>query len=277
MFGNPRGHLISTIRGGNNSIFSVLKVGFWLKGSYVRICGSSEIGPRMTVLTLRAKLKLYVGQFRPGGALSGTAEINVLKRLGVHVENIAPIWKQQVDMLGFCLWLAFWLGFIQNIPLSSAVQKDAAQVGWRPRMHLCASRSVAGAYLLLPQSMLGYISMTLNIKRVQKKKKKSFFRSHRAQLEREARWTAWTEAFTVGIVLARCKPRPRAHIYRPKLSFVYLWKTNLRKNKPPAVPSANLSSTQTPHLLWASLQLPNIFKNGSKTTSKRWRLVSAEK
>lgn len=172
MFGNPRGHLISTIRGGNNSIFSVLKVGFWLKGSYVRICGSSEIGPRMTVLTLRAKLKLYVGQFRPGGALSGTAEINVLKRLGVHVENIAPIWKQQVDMLGFCLWLAFWLGFIQNIPLSSAVQKDAAQVGWRPRMHLCASRSVAGAYLLLPQSMLGYISMTLNIKRVQKKKKK---------------------------------------------------------------------------------------------------------
>lgn len=170
MFGNPRGHLISTIRGGNNSIFSVLKVGFWLKGSYVRICGSSEIGPRMTVLTLRAKLKLYVGQFRPGGALSGTAEINVLKRLGVHVENIAPIWKQQVDMLGFCLWLAFWLGFIQNIPLSSAVQKDAAQVGWRPRMHLCASRSVAGAYLLLPQSMLGYISMTLNIKRVQKKK-----------------------------------------------------------------------------------------------------------
>lgn len=172
MFGNPRGHLISTIRGGNNSIFSVLKVGFWLKGSYVRICGSSEIGPRMTVLTLRAKLKLYVGQFRPGGALSGTAEINVLKRLGVHVENIAPIWKQQVDMLGFCLWLAFWLGFIQNIPLSSAVQKDAAQVGWRLRMHLCASRSVAGAYLLLPQSMLGYISMTLNIKRVQKKKKK---------------------------------------------------------------------------------------------------------
>lgn len=170
MFGNPRGHLISTIRGGNNSIFSVLKVGFWLKGSYVRVCGSSEIGPRMTVLTLRAKLKLYVGQFRPGGALSGTAEINVLKRLGVHVENIAPIWKQQVDMLGFCLWLAFWLGFIQNIPLSSAVQKDAAQVGWRPRMHLCASRSVAGAYLLLPQSMLGYISMTLNIKRVQKKK-----------------------------------------------------------------------------------------------------------
>lgn len=131
MFGNPRGHLISTIRGGNNSIFSVLKVGFWLKGSYVRVCGSSEIGPRMTVLTLRAKLKLYVGQFRPGGALSGTAEINVLKRLGVHVENIAPIWKQQVDMLGFCLWLAFWLGFIQNIPLSSAVQKDAAQVGWR--------------------------------------------------------------------------------------------------------------------------------------------------
>lgn len=114
MFGNPRGHLISTIRGGNNSIFSVLKVGFWLKGSYVRICGSSEIGPRMTVLTLRAKLKLYVGQFRPGGALSGTAEINVLKRLGVHVENIAPIWKQQVDMLGFCLWLAFWLGFIQK-------------------------------------------------------------------------------------------------------------------------------------------------------------------
>lgn len=172
MFGNPRGHLISTIRGGNNSIFSVLKVGFWLKGSYVRICGSSEIGPRMTVLTLRAKLKLYVGQFRPGGALSGTAEINVLKRLGVHVEILLPFGNSRWTCLDFCLWLAFWLGFIQNIPLSSAVQKDAAQVGWRLRMHLCASRSVAGAYLLLPQSMLGYISMTLNIKRVQKKKKK---------------------------------------------------------------------------------------------------------
>lgn len=114
MFGNPRGHLISTIRGGNNSIFSVLKVGFWLKGSYVRICGSSEIGPRMTVLTLRAKLKLYVGQFRPGGALSGTAEINVLKRLGVHVEILLPFGNSRWTCLDFCLWLAFWLGFIQK-------------------------------------------------------------------------------------------------------------------------------------------------------------------
>lgn len=170
MFGNPRGHLISTIRGGNNSIFSVLKVGFWLKGSYVRICGSSEIGPRMTVLTLRAKLKLYVGQFRPGGALSGTAEINVLKRLGVHVEILLPFGNSRWTCLDFVYGLHFGWVSSKNIPLSSAVQKDAAQVGWRPRMHLCASRSVAGAYLLLPQSMLGYISMTLNIKRVQKKK-----------------------------------------------------------------------------------------------------------
>lgn len=278
MFGNPRGHLISTIRGGNNSIFSVLKVGFWLKGSYVRICGSSEIGPRMTVLTLRAKLKLYVGQFRPGGALSGTAEINVLKRLGVHVENIAPIWKQQVDMLGFCLWLAFWLGFIQKYSALLCRPKrcgsggletaDASvRIAIRRRCLLASPAKHAGIHI----DDLEYQEGT------EKKNKRCFFRSHRAQPEREARWTAWTEAFTVGIVLARCKPRPRAHIYRPKLSFVYLWKTNLRKNKPPAVPSANLSSTQTPHLLWASLQLPNIFKNGSKTTSKRWRLVSAEK
>ena len=132
-------------------------------------------------------------------------------------------------MLGFCLWLAFWLGFIQNIPLSPAVQKDAAQVGWRLRMHLCASWSVAGAYSLLPQSMLGYISMTLNIKRVKKKKKRCFFRSHRAQPECEPWWRASTEVFTDSIVLARCKPHPHAHTYRAKLSFVYLWKMNLRK------------------------------------------------
>lgn len=50
------------------------------------ICRSSEIGPELTVVTLRAKLKLYMGQFQPGGALSSTAEINVLKFLGVHVE-----------------------------------------------------------------------------------------------------------------------------------------------------------------------------------------------
>lgn len=50
------------------------------------ICRSSEIGPQLTALTLRAKLKLYMGQFQPGGALSGPAEINVLKCLGVHVE-----------------------------------------------------------------------------------------------------------------------------------------------------------------------------------------------
>lgn len=49
----------------------------------VCICALSEVGPLLTAVTLRAKLKLYVGQFRPGGALSGTAEINVL---GVHVE-----------------------------------------------------------------------------------------------------------------------------------------------------------------------------------------------
>lgn len=166
----------------------------------------------------------------------------------------------------------------KNIPLSSAVQKDAAQVGWR--LADASLRIVIRRRCLLasPAKHAGIHIDDLEYQEgTEKKKKRCFFRSHRAQLEREARWTAWTEAFTGSIVLARCKPRPRAHIYRPKLSFVYLWKMNLRKNKPPAVPSANLSSTQTPHLLWASLRLPNIFKNGSKTTSKRWRLVSAEK
>lgn len=278
MFGNPRGHLISTIRGGNNSIFSVLKVGFWLKGSYVRICGSSEIGPRMTVLTLRAKLKLYVGQFRPGGALSGTAEINVLKRLGVHVENIAPIWKQQVDMLGFLSMACILAGFHPKI-FRSPLPSKKMRLRWAgDRGCICAHRDPSQVLTCFSRKACWDTYRWPWISRgYRKKNKRCFFRSHRAQPEREARWTAWTEAFTVGIVLARCKPRPRAHIYRPKLSFVYLWKMNLRKNKPPAVPSANLSSTQTPHLLWASLQLPNIFKNGSKTTSKRWRLVSAEK
>lgn len=48
------------------------------------------MGPQLTVLTLRAKLKPYMGQFQPGGALSGTAEINVLNCLRVHVE-ILPL------------------------------------------------------------------------------------------------------------------------------------------------------------------------------------------
>lgn len=191
MFGNPRGHLISTIRGGNNSIFSVLKVGFWLKGSYVRICGSSEIGPRMTVLTLRAKLKLYVGQFRPGGALSGTAEINVLKRLGVHVENIAPIWKQQVDMLGFLSMACILAGFH---PKHSALlcrpkrcgsggleTADASvRIAIRRRCLLASPAKHAGIHI----DDLEYQEGT------EKKKKRCFFRSHRAQPEREARWTA---------------------------------------------------------------------------------------
>lgn len=58
--------------------------------SYVCICGSSKIGPQLTVVTFRAKLKLYMGQFQPGGALNGTAKINVFKRLGVHVEILLP-------------------------------------------------------------------------------------------------------------------------------------------------------------------------------------------
>lgn len=35
------------------------------------------IGPQLTVLTFRAILKLHMGQFQPGGALCGTAAINV--------------------------------------------------------------------------------------------------------------------------------------------------------------------------------------------------------
>lgn len=54
------------------------------------ICCSSEIGLQMTALTLGAKLKLYMGQFWPGGALSGTAEINVLQRVWVHEEMLLP-------------------------------------------------------------------------------------------------------------------------------------------------------------------------------------------
>lgn len=128
MFGNPRGHLISTIRGGNNSIFSVLKVGFWLKGSYVRICGSSEIGPRMTVLTLRAKLKLYVGQFRPGGALSGTAEINVLKRLGVHVEILLPFGNSRWTCLDFVYGLHF--GWVSSKTFRSPLPSKKMRLRW---------------------------------------------------------------------------------------------------------------------------------------------------
>lgn len=191
MFGNPRGHLISTIRGGNNSIFSVLKVGFWLKGSYVRICGSSEIGPRMTVLTLRAKLKLYVGQFRPGGALSGTAEINVLKRLGVHVEILLPFGNSRWTCLDFVYGLHFGWVSSKNIPLSSAVQKDAAQVGWR--LADASLRIVIRRRCLLasPAKHAGIHIDDLEYQEgTEKKKKRCFFRSHRAQPEREARWTA---------------------------------------------------------------------------------------
>lgn len=139
MFGNPRGHLISTIRGGNNSIFSVLKVGFWLKGSYVRICGSSEIGPRMTVLTLRAKLKLYVGQFRPGGALSGTAEINVLKRLGVHVEILLPFGNSRWTCLDFVYGLHF--GWVSSKTFRSPLPSKKMRLRWAgDRGCICAHR-----------------------------------------------------------------------------------------------------------------------------------------
>lgn len=60
--------------------------------SYMCICRSSELGLLVTVLTLRAKLKLNMGQFQPGGALSGMAEINVLKCLGVHGEILLLFW-----------------------------------------------------------------------------------------------------------------------------------------------------------------------------------------
>lgn len=101
--------------------------------SYVCICGSSEIGSPLTALTLRAKLKLYMGQFRPGGALSGTAEINVLQRLGAHVEILLPFgtaggqaWILSRGLLGRRVCMLS--GFHPNILISFTVQKHAAQV-----------------------------------------------------------------------------------------------------------------------------------------------------
>lgn len=41
----------------------------WLVKSRTEICRLSEIGPLLTLLALRTKLKLYMGQFQPGGAL----------------------------------------------------------------------------------------------------------------------------------------------------------------------------------------------------------------
>lgn len=54
--------------------------------SCTEICKLSEIGPLLTLLALRTKLKLYMGQFQPGGALKGTTEINVLECLCAHLE-----------------------------------------------------------------------------------------------------------------------------------------------------------------------------------------------
>lgn len=104
--------------------------------SYVCICRSSEIGPRLTVLTLRAKLKLYMGQFQPGGALSGTAEINVLKWQGAHVEILllsGTAGGTGSDSVSGLLWCGVCMlrRSNPNIRVSSAVRKHAAQVGRR--------------------------------------------------------------------------------------------------------------------------------------------------
>lgn len=60
----------------------------WLVKSRTEICRLSEIGPLRTLLALRTKLKLYMGQFQPGGALKGTTEINVLECLCAHLEAL---------------------------------------------------------------------------------------------------------------------------------------------------------------------------------------------
>ena len=95
--------------------------------------------------------------------------------------------------------------------------------------------------------------------------------------ECRAWWTAWSEVFTDSIILARCKPHPHAHMHWSKLSFVYLWKTNLRKTSL-LLYHLQIWAPRKPHICCEPLfTCQTSLKNGSKTTSKRWRLVSAEK
>lgn len=77
--------------------------------SYMCICRAFKLGLRLTVQALRAKLKLYIGQFQPGGALSGMAEINVLKCPGGAWWNLAPAlntrWtSEKGPRHQFCFW-----------------------------------------------------------------------------------------------------------------------------------------------------------------------------
>lgn len=126
--------------------------------------------------------------------------------------------------------------------------ENAAQVGGRP---------VARVYMLLLQCMLDingleWASIENQSSGCSLRSKLNSEHSQSVDREFNARWTVCapcTRVLISSIVLAPCKPHPHQYSDTHKQVEVYFTcgksKEVKEKNKHPAVPSANLSSTQT--------------------------------